>query len=176
MSDDDTPTREKWLNAYNDMMMRVRTAIEEAEESTPPALKRFVHNARDLAVDLEELTRDEAEKIAMYLHRDIEDAGKYLAETGQELGDWLRFDIHQVEDRLMETLTKVTDHTREEMLEFEHEIEEGPAWNSGEVTGPGTLVCANCGEIIRFHETGYIPNCPNCDHTVFHRKTVKDEL
>jgi len=176
MSDDDTPTREKWLNAYNDMMMRVRTAIEEAEESTPPALKRFVHNARDLAVDLEELTRDEAEKIAMYLHRDIEDAGKHLAETGQELGDWLRFDIHQVEDRLMETLTKVTDHTREEMLEFEHEIEEGPAWNSGEVTGPGTLVCANCGEVIRFHKTGYIPNCPNCDHTVFHRKTVKDEL
>ncbi len=112
----------------------------------------------------------------MYLHRDIEDAGKHLAETGQELGDWLRFDIHQVEDRLMETLTKVTDHTREEMLEFEHEIEEGPAWNSGEVTGPGTLVCASCGEIIRFHETGYIPNCPNCDHTVFHRKTVKDEL
>ncbi len=55
---DDIPTREKWLNAYNDMMMRVRTAIEEAEESTPPALKRFVHNARDLAVDLEELTRD----------------------------------------------------------------------------------------------------------------------
>jgi len=99
MSDDDTPTREKWLNAYNDMMMRVRTAIEEAEESTPPALKRFVHNARDLAVDLEELTRDEAEKIAMYLHRDIEDAGKHLAETGQELGDWLRFDIHQVEER-----------------------------------------------------------------------------
>jgi hypothetical protein len=84
--------------------------------------------------------------------------------------------IHQIEDRLMETLSRVTDHSRQEMLEFEHEIEEGPAWNSGEVTGPGTLVCASCGAIIRFHKTGYIPNCPNCDHTVFHRKTVKDEL
>ena len=173
---DETPTREKWLNAYNDMMVRVRTAIEEAEEYTAPVLKRFIHNARDLAVDLEELTREEAEKIAMYLHRDIEDAGNYLAETGQSLGDWLRFDIHQVEDRLTETLTRVTDHTSQEIQEFQREIKEGPAWNSGEVTGPGTLVCASCGAIIRFHKTGYIPNCPNCDHTVFHRKTVKDEL
>ena len=47
---DETPTREKWLNAYNDMMVRVRTAIEEAEEYTAPVLKRFIHDARDLAV------------------------------------------------------------------------------------------------------------------------------
>ena len=170
------PTREKWLNAYNDMMARVRTAIEEAEAHTTPVLKRFIHNARDTAIELEELTRDEAEKVAMYLHRDIEDAGKHLAETGKELGDWLRFDIDQIEDRLIETLQRVTDHTREEMLEFEHEIEEGPAWNTGEITGPGTLVCAKCDAIIRFHKTAHIPNCPNCEHTVFHRRTVKDEL
>ena len=173
---DDIPTREKWLNAYNDMMVRVRTAIEEAEEHTAPVLKGFIDNARDMAVELGELTREESEKIAMYLHRDIEDAGKHLAETGQELGDWLRFDIHQIEDRLVETLDRVTDHTRQEMLEFEHEIEEGPAWNSGEITGPGTLVCTSCGEVVRFHETAQIPNCPNCEHTVFHRKTVEDEL
>jgi rubrerythrin len=173
---DETPTREKWLNAYNDMMVRVRTAIEEAEEYTAPVLKRFIHNARDLAVDLEELTREEAEKVATYLHRDIEDAGKYLAETGKELGDWLRFDIDRIEDKLLSTLTQVTDHTGREIQEFQREIKEGPAWNSGEITGPGTLVCASCGTIIRFHKTGYIPNCPNCDHTVFHRKTVKDEL
>ena len=173
---DEIPMREKLQNAYNDMMVRVRTAIEEAEEHTAPVLKHFIHNARDVAVDLEELTREEAEKIAMYLQRDIEDAGKHLAETGQELGDWLRFDMHQIEDRLIETLDRVTDHTRQEMLEFEHEIQEGPAWNTGEITGPGTLVCANCDAIIRFHETAHIPNCPNCEHTVFHRKTVKDEL
>jgi predicted RNA-binding Zn-ribbon protein involved in translation (DUF1610 family) len=62
------------------------------------------------------------------------------------------------------------------MQQFERDIKEGPPWNAGEVTGPGTLVCASCGAITRFHATGYIPNCPNCDHTVFHRKTVEDEL
>ena len=33
---DDKTTREKWLNAYDDMMVRVKTAIEEAEGTPPP--------------------------------------------------------------------------------------------------------------------------------------------
>jgi hypothetical protein len=170
---DDKPTREKLLIAYDDMMMRVKTAIEEAEESTLPVLQRFIHNARDTAVELEELTREEAEKIAYYLQRDLQDAGKHLAETGQELGDWLRFDIHQIEERLLEVLLRVADHTRLEMLQFQHDIEEGPAWNAGEITGPGTLECASCNKAVRFHATGYIPACPNCGHTVFHRKILQ---
>jgi hypothetical protein len=173
---DDTSTREKWLTAYDDMMMRVKTALEEAEESTLPVLQGFIDNARDTAVELEELTREESEKVAYYLQRDLQDAGKHLAETGHELGDWLRFDIHQVEERLLAVLLKVADHTRLELQQFEHDIEEGPAWNAGEITGPGTLVCASCEAVMRFHATGHIPACPNCGHTVFHRKTAKNAL
>jgi hypothetical protein len=169
-------TSEKWLAAYDDMMVRVKAAIEEAEEATVPTLQRYIHNARDTAVDLGELTREEAEKIATYLERDLADAGRHLADTGHQLGDWLRFDIDLIEDRLLEALSHAADHTRLEMQQFERDIKEGPPWNAGEVTGPGTLVCASCGAITRFHATGYIPNCPNCDHTVFHRKTVEDEL
>ena len=171
MSDpDDIPTREKWQKAYDDMMVRVKTAYEEAEESTRPALESFIHKARDTAVELEELTHDEAEKVAYYLKRDLQDAGKHLAETGHEIGDWLRFDIDRIEDRLLSVLSLVADRTRLEMLKFEHDIEEGPAWNTGEITGPGTLVCESCGTTLRFHATGHIPPCPKCKHTVFHRK------
>ena len=173
---DDQSTGEKWLTAYDDMMMRVKTAIEEAEESTLPVLQRYIHNARDTAIELEELTKEESEKIAYYLQRDLEDAGKHLAETGHELGDWLRFDIHQIEERLLSVLASVADHTRLEIQQFERDIKEGPVWNSGEITGPGTLVCASCGASTRFHATGHIPPCAECGHTVFHRKTVKDEL
>jgi hypothetical protein len=173
---DEKSTREKWLRAYDDMMVRVKTAIEEAEESTLPAIKRHIAKARDTAVELEELTREEAEKIAYFLERDLEDAGKHMVESGRELGDWLRFDIGLIEDRLLEVLLKVADHTRLDMLQFERDLKEGPPYNAGEVTGPGTLECASCGALIRFHATGYIPNCPTCDHTVFHRKSLKDEI
>ncbi len=155
---DEKSTREKWLRAYDDMMVRVKTAIEEAEEHTLPPIKRYIANARDTAVELEELTKEEAEKIAYFLERDLEDAGKHMVESGHELGDWLRFDIGQIEDRLLEALLKVADHTRLDMLQFERDQ------------------CASCGALIRFHATGYIPGCPACDHTVFHRKSVSDDL
>ena len=173
---DEQSTREKWLRAYDDMMVRVKTAIEEAEESTLPPLKRYIDKARDTAVELEELTRDEAERIAYFLERDLEDAGKHMAESGHELGDWLRFDIGLIEDRLLDVLLKVADHTRLDMLQFERDLKEGPPYNTGEVTGPGTLECVSCGDVIRFHATGYIPECPSCGHTVFRRKTVTDEI
>jgi predicted RNA-binding Zn-ribbon protein involved in translation (DUF1610 family) len=173
---DEKSTREKWLRAYDDMMVRVKTAIEEAEESTLPAIKHHIASARDTAVELGELTRDEAERIAYFLERDLEDAGKHMAESGHELGDWLRFDIGLIEDRLLDVLLKVADHTRLDMLQFERDLNEGPPYNAGEVTGPGTLECASCGAVIRFHATGYIPECPSCGHTVFRRKTVTDEI
>jgi hypothetical protein len=172
---DDKTTREKWLQAYDNMMLRVKTAYEEAEESTRPVLQRLIHKARDRAVDLEELTREEAEKVAYYLHRDLQDAGRHLAETGHELGDWLSFDIDLIEDRLMSVLSMVADRTRLEMLQFEQDIKEGPAWNSGEITGPGTLECDSCGTKVRFHATGHIPDCPNCKRTVFHRKILRSD-
>jgi rubrerythrin len=168
---DEHPTREKWLQAYDNMMVRVKTALEEAEESTLPVLRKFIHKARDTTVELEELTKDEAEKVSMYLQRDIEDAGKHLAETGHELGDWLRFDVSLIEDRFLDILARVADHTKLEMQQFEQDIEEGPAWNTGEITGPGTLVCETCGALVRFHAIGEIPACPDCGHTVFHRQT-----
>lgn len=174
--DDDKSTREQWLDAYNNMMVRVKTAIEEAGEHTPPLLKRAISKARDTTVELEELTVEEAEKVASYLQRDLHDAGQHLAETGHELGDWLRFDISLLEDRLLDVLLSVADHTKLEIQQFEHDIEEGPRWNAGEVAGPGTLVCDSCGATIRFHATGYIPDCPTCGHTVYHRQTVKEEL
>lgn len=167
--------REKWQRAYDDMMVRVRTALEEAEEGTLPVIRKYIEKARHTAVELEELTRDEAEKIAAWLQRDVEDAGRHLAETGHELGDWLRFDVDQVEDRLLEVLTSVADRTRLEIQQFEHDIEEGPAWNTGEITGPGTLACDSCGTLMRFVATGAIPACPNCGHTVFHRRGQTDE-
>jgi predicted RNA-binding Zn-ribbon protein involved in translation (DUF1610 family) len=166
---DDKSIREKWLNAYDNMMERVKTALEGAEEGTLPVVSGFIHKAKETAIELEELTRDEAEKVAHYLQRDMQDAGKHLAETGHELGDWLRFDVHQIEDRLLEMLMLVADRTRLEMLQFEQDVDEGLAWHAGEITGPGTLACDACGAETRFIATSEIPPCPNCGHTLYHR-------
>ncbi len=164
---------EKLVEAYNRMMERVKAGFEEAEEQALPKLKEHLEKAIDLTVELEELTREEAEKIGAYLKRDMDDAGKYLADTGHELGDWLRFDIEQVEDRLLEVVSRVADKTRLEQLELNQTLAEDPPYHSGEITGPGTLYCSGCGQAVHFHEPGHIPPCPKCHGSTFRRAPVE---
>ena len=82
-----TPATDKLVQAYHRMMERVHQAFEEAEKSTLPTLKNSVEKARETAVELEELTQDEAEKVAYYLKRDVQDAGRHLSKTSHELAD-----------------------------------------------------------------------------------------
>ena len=127
-------------------------------------------------MELGELSREEAEKVAGYVERDMKDAADYLLETGEQLSAWWRFDMQQIENRMLEMFSSVADQTKLELAKFSQRARGASLYHTGEITGPGTLVCASCHAVIRFHATGYIPNCPNCGHTVYHRKTVKDEL
>ena len=84
-------SEQRAVMAYNRMMERVKAALDEAGHNTLPNLRQGVEKAAKVAEQLGELTRDEAEKIATYLLRDLHDAGVYLAATGSDLRSWLRF-------------------------------------------------------------------------------------
>jgi hypothetical protein len=191
MSDASNPQGEKLIEAYNRMMGRVKAAFEEAERKAVPTLQHNIDKAIDTAEKLGELTRDEAEKVGYYLKRDLQDAGAHLAETGNDLTDWLQFDIKQIEDRLLELFAAAADRTRLEWLEFQSRGHTAPdatdetsddifaptpfTYHTGEITGPGTLQCNGCGHTLHFHATGHIPPCPTCRNTNFQRVT-EDEM
>lgn len=168
-----SPTADKLVKAYNQMMERARNAFEEAETKALPNIRQSVDKARQTAVELEELTHDEAEKVAYYLKRDVQDAGRHLAESSHELADWLRFDIDRIEDRLLEIFSRVADRTRVEWAELRDELEKDPPYHSGEVTGPGSLYCSACNEALHFHHTARIPECPHCGNGNFRRWPVE---
>jgi hypothetical protein len=168
---------DKLVEAYNRMMERVKTRLEEleqAEKEALPRLKHSVEHAMEKAVELEELSKKEAHLIGTYLKRDLQDAGHYLANTGKELNDWLRFDAELVEDRLLDWFRSAADKTSLEMLELQETLEEESHYQTGEITGPGTLQCDSCGERLAFHATATIPACPQCKATTFSR--VIDEV
>lgn len=165
------PDNEHQVGAYNRMMERVRQALEH---DTIANLQRGIENAKQKAVELGELTMEEAEHIGQWLHRDLDDAGYYLASTGSDLGKWLRFDIEQVEARMLELFQHAADRTRLEYLEFENRVAAESEYHTGQVTSPGTLRCQNCGKQLHFRTTGHIPPCPGCRHTIYGR-VVDDE-
>lgn len=42
--------------------------------------------------------------------------------------------------------------------------------HTGNITGPGTLACARCGETLRLARTATVPPCPRCATTQFARQ------
>ncbi len=162
----------KLTQAYNRTMERVHLRLEELEEAEKevlPRLQKSIEHATETAVELQELTRKEAHLIGAYVKRDLQDAGHYLAQTGSDIGDWLRFDVELVENRLLELFRSAADKTSLELLELRETLEEAARYQSGEITGPGTLQCDSCGEQLAFHATSTIPACPRCGATVFSR-------
>jgi predicted RNA-binding Zn-ribbon protein involved in translation (DUF1610 family) len=99
----------------------------------------------------------------------VQDAGRHLSESSQELADWLRFDIDRIEDQLLDVFSRVADRTKLEWLELQEELEKDPPYHAGEVTGPGSLYCTACDEAVHFHHIAHIPECPKCGNTTFRR-------
>ncbi|KRT53927.1 zinc ribbon-containing protein [endosymbiont of Ridgeia piscesae] len=160
---------DRLTEAYEKMLEQVHDAYEVTRESALPGLKEYLSDAREKVVELGELTREEADKVAGYIERDIKDAAHYLRDTGEQISTWWRFDLHQVEDRIAETFSKVADQTRLELGKLAKRAEQASTYHTGEITGPGTLVCTNCGKQMHFRKAGHIPPCSGCRRTEFKR-------
>lgn len=165
---------DRMVDAYESMLERVDGMLEKAEKTTVPLLRQSIDSAREKAVELGELTREEAEKIGNYLERDMKDAAHYLSETGEEFRDWLKFDFQLLESRMMEMFAKVADRTRVELERFAAQAREAAFYHTGEITGPGTLLCTACGKQMHFRKAGHIPPCSGCRGTKYMRAKVDD--
>lgn len=163
-----SPT-ETLIAAYNRMMERIQELMEDAEDKAIPTLEEGIKNASEKAVELGEITAEEAEKIGGWIKRDMEEASLYLASGGREFADWLKFDIEQVEKRVLDVLLSIADRTKLELAAFERSIEAHNTYRAGEITGAGVLACKACGEQMHYYETTTIPVCPKCKGTKFAR-------
>jgi polyhydroxyalkanoate synthesis regulator phasin len=160
---------DKLTESYDRILQDVHEALENARDSALPGLKEYIDNAREKLVELGELSREEADKVAEYVERDIKDAANYLLETGEQLSAWWRFDMEQIENRMLEMFTSVADQTRLELAKLAERASTSSLYHTGEITGPGTLVCTGCGKEIHFNKTGRIPPCTGCKGTEFQR-------
>ena len=153
----------------------LENAIEQAhklEEKSGPALHRVIDKVRTKTGELEELTNEEIEKLSVYLKRDLIDAAQYIEESSEDFKAWFGFDVGLIEDRLQELFTQAADQTTVELLKLK---EQAPEYRTGEITGPGTLLCSECGEQLHFHRPGHIPPCPKCRSTAFERMSIEKD-
>lgn len=155
-------------HAYERMLERLRHFLEEADEQLH--LSDALERARQRAIDYGELSREEADRIAGYVRRDLHDLGDYLVRGGHSLADWLRLDTALIEDRLLDTLDRVADRARIELAALRERSQSTASYQAGEIAGPGTLVCDGCGDTQSLRRGEEIPPCPRCQGRSFHRQ------
>ncbi len=156
--------------AYEKLYEHVAKSLHDAEEKTEPLFHKLLHEIRDKASEIKELSQHDAEKIADWIKRDMIDLTNYLQETEHELKDWLGFEITLVENEFLDLLLKAADQTTAKLLQMKVKTYLTSAYHTDEIIGPGTLSCDQCDERLHFHRAGKIPPCPKCNATNFHRR------
>ncbi len=163
------------ITAYNQMMEEMRNAFEQADPSDM-SLQKALDLAKHQVVHLGEVTAEEAHEISEYIKRDINDAAEYMMESSAEFYEWLMLDIEIIERKVMDLFLSVADYTRVELEQFKQAkpeqtgVEQIPVYKSGEITGPGTLICESCGKTKPFFSSDEITDCERCGHNRFIRR------
>lgn len=157
---------DKLVNGYNTMLDKLSEWTEKADEKAGPMVINGVKEAEEFMVELKHWSKEEIDLVSRYVRRDLHDAASKMEVDNKSFQEWLEFDLHQVEDKLLAVFSNMADQTR---LELDHLKEMANEWHTGEVTSIGTLVCNECGKELHFHKAGRIPPCPSCHHTEFKR-------
>jgi hypothetical protein len=170
------------ITAYNQMMEEMRNAFEHASPEDM-SLQKALDLAKHQVVHLDKVTAEEANEIGEYIKRDINDAAEYMMDASSEFYDWLMLDIEVIERKVMELFLSVADHTRVELEQFrpvmqhvdqtKHDLsvnDRSSIYRSGEITGPGCLICECCGKARAFFSSDVITDCGGCGHHRFIRR------
>ncbi len=155
--------------AYEKMYESAVENLHNIGDKTAPVLHKLVDETKDTIEDLEELSKEEAEKLADYLKRELPELVNTLTEQGKELKDWLGFETNKLETRMLDSLMSLPPSTATALMKIRDTAWKASVYRTGEIVGPGTLVCDQCGEKLHFVKTEKIPPCPKCDQTRYHR-------
>ncbi len=159
--------RNRLVGAYLEVLQHARKLADRREGMLP--IGELLEKARHTAAEIRQFSHDELEKVQFYLRRDLQDMLAHARESEKELADWLRIDLALVEGRLLDMLETVADPTRVELNELLSAGFHGDDYEAGEISGPGVLRCAGCGETLALQEPVVIPRCPVCGAGTFRR-------
>ncbi|MFW5444193.1 MAG: zinc ribbon-containing protein [Methylococcaceae bacterium] len=150
----------KFVKAYDELMEHLYEVMDDSLHS--------VAEAMDIAKEktIEGLSQQDIDRVAHFLMRDIEHAAD---NDSNALSEWFKFDIELLENFALDAFTSIADKTRIELAKIENQANKYHPYQSGDIAGPGTFICDQCGKHIAFKSTSEIPECPECKAKTFTR-------
>ncbi|WP_286236779.1 zinc ribbon-containing protein [Neptuniibacter halophilus] len=155
---------------YDRVLLRLTKDLQASEAGSWDLLQEKIHDAVELELAAEDMTRDELDLLKAYLARDLKKLGFYAHETSAGIAAWLRFDLDVLEQRFVEQLRLIADQTRigqEQLRErLEHDEDQ---YLAGELATVGTLECLNCGCERVLTRTEKLESCERCGQGYYKR-------
>lgn len=157
----------KFVKAYDDLMGHLYEIMDDTLHSVADALEL----AKEKTSELGGLTQEEINQVSDYLMRDITHAADSTPKEKDEdsLSEWFKFDIELIENFALDVFSSLADKTRVELTKIENQAKKYHPYKSNDIVGPGTFHCNKCGKKIAFKSTSQIPECPQCNATLFTR-------
>ncbi|MDT8282839.1 MAG: hypothetical protein RQ982_08515 [Gammaproteobacteria bacterium] len=118
------------IKAYNQMLIEMGNAFEQADaqatdqpgkraKSQNMTLQLSLEAAQHQAVKSGRINANEAYELGEYIKRDINDAAEYMMETSDQFYDWLALDIEVIERKVIDTFLLIANKTRMELERFQ---------------------------------------------------------
>lgn len=154
---------EQDVKYYQKLISRTEELLASGRKSLDEAVKK----AGEEVTSASNYTREQQEKIATYVKRDLQNAVDYTSKTGENFR-------HAVDPKRLAAGThslvaSILTSTADALGHWAQKSEQQVTFKTGEMTGPGTLTCKNCQEEIQLTKTSRIPPCPKCHQTLFRK-------
>lgn len=160
---------ERLILGYERLLQRTEHILTSAAARSEDALGQAIDAAREKAIELGELSREEVDKVHEFITRDLYDVGQHLVMEEREIADWLHLSLLVVEKSVLSRFTLLAQAAKLEFKHLKKARQRLGEWHTGEITTIGTLSCKCCGEQVHFNRTARIPPCPKCHATVYER-------
>lgn len=157
------PEEHEDVSLYQKLADRAAELVAEGRKTVDEALKK----AGDEVTSGGDYTREQAEKIAEYLRRDLNEVGMKAKQARDAVFEAV--EPHRVAAGVQNGLSKLLRTAADTLTEMAGRSEQVLEFKTGEVTSPGTLTCQACNKEMHLKSTVKIPPCPSCHKTLFRK-------
>ncbi len=157
-------------HAYDAIVARVAEQLSRTQERGGDAVASALQRAQEVTGAAGEFTSEQIERASGYVRRDLFSFSQNM-DRAAELRDEVRKRLRpsRVRHGFMALAADVFDRASSGLSRLSDRLEAPLKFETGEVTGPGTLTCVACGSEMRFRDSGRIPPCPRCHKTEFRK-------
>lgn len=151
------------IGLYTKIVSRTEELMENSRKTLDEALKKA---SEDLSAAGEH-TREQSERIAGYVKRDLGHAAEHLNRTTATIKEAVA--PQRLAAGAQSFFARILSSASEHLSEWAQKAESQLEFKTGEITSPGTLTCKNCQEELHMKRAARIPPCPKCHKTHFRK-------